>query len=114
MTRYLRLVRGKQGEAVSHMPLPDTVPDSVARADVIDLSVEDCTCAMCVKAYERVDNLPAPIVEIRARDEGISDFEGLSVEWSPPISDDGSATLNFMADEGLLDWVSVEGVSDCE
>ena len=32
--------------------------------------------------------------------------------WSAPIPSE--ATLNWMSDEGLLDWVSVEGGSDCE
>ena len=31
---------------------------------------------------------------------------------SVPISDDGSATLDWLSDEGLLDWVSVE--ADCD
>ena len=46
--------------------------------------------------------------------DGISVFEGGSECLSVPISDDGSATLDWMADEGLLDWVSVETGADCE
>ena len=69
MTRYLQLRRDKQGTAVAHTPLHDTPSDMT---DVVDLTVEDCTCRRCT--VDKADMLlPAPIAEIREKNEGISD-----------------------------------------